>query len=280
MLKKSLTRDLGRGARGAFALLAAAVAAAAPAAYPQEDFVPEGETWVIEDPTAWTRLRGEYDASIGVEPFVVRGEIGILDYLTVGMSYGGVDVLGNATPTMNPRPGFQVKFRITNGGPIMPALALGYDDQGHGKYYDFDPYIELTEGNQVNYDRYQFKAKGFYLALSQEVELLGALGMHAGVSYNVVEDVDDNGPDVYAAVEKTVGPHLMLLTSYDMGLNDNAPESLGMGRGYLDAGVRWRVTENFNLEFWATNLLENQIAKLGNEGRYSRVLYLTYIGSF
>jgi len=277
MLKKSLTRDLGRGAWGAFALLAAAVAAAAPAAYPQEDFVPEGETWVMEDPTAWTRLRGEYDASIGVEPFVVRGEIGILDYLTVGMSYGGVDVLGNATPTMNPRPGFQVKFRITNGGPIMPALALGYDDQGHGKYYDFDP---TKENETVNYDRYQFKAKGFYLALSQEVELLGALGMHAGVSYNVVEDVDDNGPDVYAAVEKTVGPHLMLLTSYDMGLNDNAPESLGMGRGYLDAGVRWRVTENFNLEFWATNLLENQIAKLGNEGRYSRVLYLTYIGSF
>jgi hypothetical protein len=200
MLKKSLARDLGRGARGALALVAAAVAAAAPAAFAQEDFVPEGETWVMEDPTAWTRLRGEYDASIGVEPFVVRGEIGILDYLTVGMSYGGVDVLGNATPTMNPRPGFQVKFRITNGGPIMPALALGYDDQGHGKYYDFDPYLEHTKGEQVNYDRYQFKAKGFYLALSQEIELLGALGMHAGVSYNVVEDVDDDGADVYAAL--------------------------------------------------------------------------------
>jgi hypothetical protein len=261
-------------------LWAAALAAAAPAAYAQEDFVPEGETWVIHSPTAWTRLRGEYSGSIGVEPFVVRGEIGILDYLTVGMSYGGVDVLGNATPTMNPRPGFQAKFRITNGGPVMPALALGYDDQGHGRYYDFDPYIERTTGEKVNYDRYQFKAKGFYLALSQEIEVLGALGMHAGISYNVVEDVDDKGVDGYAGLEKSLGPHLMLLGTYDIGLNDNAPESLGMGRGYLDAGVRWRVTETFNLEFWATNVLENQTDKLGDEGGYSRVLYLNYIGSF
>ena len=48
----------------------------------------------------------------------------------------------------------------------------------------------------------------------------------------------------------------------------------------MDAGVRWRVTENFNLEFWFTNLLENQVEVLGEEGGYSRVLYLTYIGSF
>jgi outer membrane receptor for ferrienterochelin and colicin len=65
-----------------------------------------------------------------------------------------------------------------------------------------------------------------------------------------------------------------------MGLNDDSPDSLGMGYGYLGAGVRWRVTENFNLEFWATNLLENQLDKLGNEGAYNRVLYLTYVGAF
>jgi hypothetical protein len=261
-----------------FLALGATVAAATAAA--QEDFVPEGETYVMQTPTAWARPRGEYAGSIGVGPFVVRGEIGILDYLTAGISYGGVDVFGSAAPTMNPRPGFQAKFRITNGGPIMPAVAVGYDDQGHGRYYDFDPYVERRERKQVHYDRYQFKAKGFYAALSQEVELLGALGMHVGVSYNVVEDVDDNDVDVFAALEKGLGPHLMLLGAYDMGLNDDESKSLGMGRGYLDAGVRWRVTDNFNLEFWATNLLENQVAKLGEEGGYSRVLYLTYIGSF
>jgi hypothetical protein len=270
----------GRGVRWALTALAAAGVLAAATSYAQEDFVPEGETRVLRQPTAWARLRGEYAASIGVEPFVVRGEIGILDYLTAGVSYGGADVFGTGTPAMNPRPGFQAKFRITNGGPVMPAVAVGYDDQGQGKYYDFDPYIERTQNRQVNFDRYQFKAKGFYLALSQELELLGALGLHLGVSYNVVEDVDDPDPDVYGALEKAIGPHLMLLGSYDMGLNDDSSGSLGMGRGYLDAGVRWRVTENFNLEFWATNLLENQLDKLGDEGRYSRVLYLTYVGTF
>ncbi len=275
MLRRFLKVNVGRGMRPALWVLT--LAAMAAAAHAQEDFVPEGETWVIENPTAWARLRGEYAAGIGVEPFVVRGEIGVLDYLTVGISYGGVDVFGSAAPTMNPRPGFQAKFRITNGGPIMPAVAVGYDDQGHGKYYEFDPH---REGQNVYYDRYQFKAKGFYLVLSQELELLGALGLHLGGSYNVIEDKDDSDPDIFAGLEKSLGPHLMLLGTYDVGLNDNSPKSLGMGRGYLDAGVRWRVTENFNLEFWFTNLLENQVEVLGDEGAYARMLYLTYIGSF
>jgi len=64
----------------------------------QEDFVPEGETYVITNPTAWSRLRGEYAASVGVEPFTVRCELGVLDYLTVGISYGGVDVFGSVQP--------------------------------------------------------------------------------------------------------------------------------------------------------------------------------------
>jgi len=268
-----LPRRVWRAARLA-ALAGALVVAAAGA---QEDFVPEGETYCIDNPSAWTRLRGEYAAGIGVEPFVVRGEIGILDYLTVGVSYGGADVFGTATPTMNPRPGFQAKFRITNGGPIMPAVAVGYDDQGHGKYYDFNP---RYPGQNLDYDRYQFKAKGFYLVLSQEIEVLGALGLHLGVSYNVIEDKDDGDPDVYGSLEKSLGPHLMLLGTYSMGLNDDAPDSLGSGYGYLDAGVRWSVTPNFNLEFRFTNLLENQLDALGEDGSYARRLDLSYVGSF
>jgi hypothetical protein len=270
----------GDSGRGGVALVLAFTAVAALSAGAQGDFVPEGETWVIHNPSAWTRLRGEYAANVGVEPFVARCEVGLLNYLTLGVSYGGVDVFGSETPTMNPRPGFQGRFRITNGGPILPAIAFGYDDQGYGKYFDIDPYVERTENRQVDYDRYQFKAKGFYLVFSQEIELLGALGLHAGVAYNVVETKDDDDPTGFASFEKSLGPHLMLLAAYDAAFNDNAPASLGMGYGYLDAGVRWRLSENFNVEFWATNILENQIDKLGEEGAYARILYLTYVGSF
>ena len=273
--ERKFPRRVWRAAR--LAALAGVVAAAAASA--QEDFVPEGETYVIDNPSAWTRLRGEYAASIGVEPFVVRGEIGILDYLTVGVSYGGADVFGTGAPTMNPRPGFQAKFRITNGGPILPGIAVGYDDQGHGKYYDFNPRPRYS-GQNVDYDRYQFKAKGFYLVLSQEIEVLGALGLPLGVSYNVIEDKDDGDADVFGSLEKSLGPHLVLLGTYSMGLNDDAPDCLGSGHGYLDAGVRWRVTENFNLEFRFTNLLENQLEALGEDGSYARRLDLTYVGSF
>lgn len=261
-------------AAAAFGVLPASVLA-------QEDFIPEGETYVITNPSAWTRLRGEYAGSVGVEPFTVRGELGLFDYLTVGISYGGVDAFGSIRPAMNPRPGFQAKFRITNGGQWLPAVAVGYDDQGHGRYYDYDPYIWRKDAVKVDYDRYQFKAKGFYAVMSQEIEAFGFLGLHAGASYNIIEDKDDrNCADIFGSLEKGLGQHLVILAAANMGINDNGPASLGMNRGYLDAGVRWRVVESFNLEFLLTNLLENQTSKLGAEGGYARKLSLTYIGSF
>jgi hypothetical protein len=262
-----------RGVRGAVLLALGALSVAAAA---QEDFVPEGETYIMLYPAAWARARGEYNLNLGFEPFIIRGELGILDYLTVGISYGGIGVLGNGDAKMNPRPGFQGKFRITNGGTWLPAIAVGYDDQGGGQYYDQAPYRD----GRADYDRYQFKARGFYGVISQEIEFLGVLGLHLGGSVNFVETKDDRGADLYGGLEKSVGPHLMVVATYDPALNDNAPESLGMGRGYLDGGLRWRVTDQFNVEFWVTNIMENQTEKLGRAGGYNRMLYLTYIDTF
>lgn len=262
------------------AMTGAVVVCAGAPAWGQEDFVPEGETNVTEQPTAWTRFKGDYAVNMGVEPWVVRGELGVFDYLLVGLSYGGVSVFGTAEPQMYPRPGFQARFRITNGGTWMPAVAAGYDDQGHGQYFDYDPYALRTRHRQVDYDRYQFKGKGFYAVASQEIEFLGVLGLHGGVSYNLIEDKDDDDVDCFGALEKGIGPYLMLLVSYDAALNDNEEASLGMGYGYLDAGIRWRVSEQFNLEFWANNVLENQTEKLGTAGAYGRKLSITYAGSF
>ena len=252
------------------AFLAAAVAVA------QEDFVPEGETNVILDPTAWSRLRGEYAVNLGFEPFVFKGELGVLDYVTVGISYGGVGVLGSGEPNWNPRPGFLGKIRITNGGEWLPAIAAGYDDQGYGRYFKNKPYGDRAAG----YNRYQYKAKGFFGVISQEIEFLGSLGLHLGVSYNLLERDDDLSADVYGGLEKSIGPYFMVLGTYDAGLNDDAEPSLGMGRGYLNGGVRWRVSDKFNCEFWAVNILENQTEKLGKAGGYTRMLYLTYVDSF
>jgi hypothetical protein len=249
----------------------------------QEDFIPEGGTYVIKEPTAWTRPKGEVAISTGFVPWVVRGEIAILDYVLLGVAYGGANVLGFGEPDFNPYPAFQVKFRITNGGPVMPALSVGYDDMGQGRYLDgVNPYLSGNESKrlgrivEVNYDRYVIKAKGFYVVASQEYGLFGALGFHFGVNYGVRERNDDDSLNFFTGVEKSLGPRFMAMATYDLGFNDDNSSALGEGKGFLSAGARWSVSDDFDLDFYVTNLLNNQEKRLGDEGKNNRMFYISY----
>ena len=249
----------------------------------QEDFVPEGGTYVIKEPTAWTRPKGEVAISTGFTPWVVRGEIAILDYVLLGVAYGGTDVLGYGKPDFNPYPAFQAKFRLTNGGPVLPALSIGYDDMGQGRYLDgVNPYHSKNETRDtgvrkiIDYNRYVIKAKGFYVVASQEYGLFGALGFHFGANYGVRERKDDDSLDFFMGIEKSLGPRFMAMLTYDMGFNDDNDNALGEGRGFLSAGARWSVSDDFDLDFYFTNLLDNQETRLGDEGKNYRMFYITY----
>lgn len=249
----------------------------------QEDFVPEGGTYVIKEPTAWTRPKGEVTVSTGFTPWVIRGEIAILDFVLLGVAYGGTDVLGFGKPDFNPYPAFQFKFRITNGGPILPAFSVGYDDMGQGRYLDgVNPYLTDNEwkrtGRRVEFDynRYAIKAKGFYVVASQEYGLLGALGFHFGGNYSIRERNDDDSLNFFIGLEKSLGPYFMAMATYDVGFNDDNDNALGEGRGFLSAGVRWGVSDDFDLDFYVTNLLDNQEKRLGDEGKNNRMFYITY----
>jgi hypothetical protein len=252
-------------------------------AFAQEDFAPEGDTYVIKEPAAWTRPKGEIAVSTGFTPWVVRGEIAILDYVLLGVAYGGTDVLGYGEPDFNPYPAFQIKFRITNGGAVIPALSVGYDDMGQGRYLDgVNPYQSKNESRDarerriINYNRYVIKAKGFYAVASQEYGLFGALGFHFGMNYSVREAKDDDTLDFFAAVEKSLGPRVMIMATYDVGFNDDNDNALGQGRGFLNTGIRWHVSDDFDIDFYVTNLFNNQEKRLGDEGKYTRMFYITY----
>ena len=129
-------------------------------AFAQDDFIPKGETYIIREPAAWTRPSGEFSLQMGMIPFFVRGELGIMDYLTAGISYGGMNMLGSGEIDPYPRPYMQIRFRITNGDIYMPAISVGYDDQGQGRYYE-EGVIEGIDGTSRNWDRFRVKAKGF-----------------------------------------------------------------------------------------------------------------------
>jgi hypothetical protein len=225
------------------------------AAFAQEDFIPEGDTYIIKEPAAWTRPKGEIAVSTGFTPWVVRGEIAILDYVLLGVAYGGTDVIGYGEPDFNPYPAFQIKFRITNGGAVLPALSVGYDDMGQGRYIEnIGQYPTVKKPALIEYNRYAIKAKGFYAVASQEYGLFGALGLHLGMNYNIREKKDDDSLNFFTGVEKSLGKHLMIMTTYDAGFNDDNENALGEGRGFLNTGIRWHVSDDFDLDFYITNL--------------------------
>ena len=177
---------------------------------------------------------------------LVGTSVGVFDRLLIGISYGGVNIIGNEKPKWNATPGFQIKLRLLNETVIVPALALGFDSQGKEVY-----------NKQLS--RYTIKSMGFYAVASKNYEAFGFLSFHGGVNYSILERADDDkDPNVFVGVEKTVGPIFSILTEYNIGWNDSHNKALGKGRGYLNLGAWVSVGKGFSIGFNLKDIFQNQ----------------------
>jgi len=154
--------------------------------------------------------------------------VGVLDRLSLGVSYGGSKLLGGEPPVMNSLPGVNVKIRLFEEGFLFPALVVGFDSQGK------DGYIKSL-------NRYAIKSPGFYAAVSKNYATLGFLSLHFGVNYSLERADGDRDPNVFAGIEKTIGPVVSLMAEYNLGLNDNDGSAIGRGKGYLNAAMKISV---------------------------------------
>ena len=226
--------------------LCLAVALLAPgAAWSQVDLQPRR---LIESPTAGLLPRG----SFGIDFRVYDGngilgavEIGLFERAMIGFSMGGQHITGNGDVEWNPSVEFSARARLVEEGKQMPALALGYNSQGYGAYDE-----EL--------ERYTRKSKGIYAVISRNFgSSLGEAGIHAGVNRSFEDGDEDRDLTGFVGLDKQVGPDFALLVEYDFALNDNEDNSLGSGRGFLNAGIRWFVSRQFMVEFDAKNVFRN-----------------------
>ncbi|MXW77723.1 MAG: hypothetical protein F4Z57_01795 [Gemmatimonadetes bacterium] len=198
-------------------------------------------TSLIDSPTAGLVNKGHY--AVNVHLFadggaVGRLHVGVLKRLSVGVSFGGEQLIGTGAVDWYPRVGLAARCRIIEEGYTWPALLLGFDSQGIGPYRD---------------QRYQVKSKGIYLVLSKNyTSMLGELGVHAGVNMSR-EDADDGDWSAWLGIDKSLR-FMALFGEYVLG-RYNGLRDQGVAEGYLNIGGAWTVAPQLRVAYYFKNAL-------------------------
>jgi len=242
---------------------------------------------LVSIPTAGTLPRGSFTLEsliIKNGGIVPRLSVGFTDNFNIGVSYGVQNLIGDTKPSMNKTtPEVQIKYRIFDESEKMPALVYGLDTQGRGEFHKQDSILSISgkSDSTRTLNRYDQKAWGMYIVFSKNWNLMGNLGMHAGISKSLSENDDgDKDLNVFFGFDKELNRSFSLLVEYDAALNDNLTEddygaikniTFGRGKGYLNAGVRWAISSNLMLEVNFNDINQNTEAEYTN--REIKVMY-------
>ena len=219
--------------------------------------------YLIDMPTAGILEKGVVGVTSEILPdgvLIAVIEAGVFENVSIGISYGGANLIGSGNVEWYKLPAVNIRARIINETTLIPAVAFGFDSQGKGIYDN-------------NNKRYTIKSPGFFGAVSKNFEFIGYMSLHGTVNYSLEGTDGDNFVDVRAGVEKTLGSSFSLLVEYDFALNDNNTD-FGSGKGYLNAGIRWSPGTGFTLGFDVRDLLSN---KTSTKNAADRSLKFEYI---
>jgi len=183
------------------------------------DFAPRK---LVDLPTAGTLPKGTFQ--IGLRIYAGGGalgytDIGLSNRFSLGIAYGGTDIVSNGDPEWNPRIGFNLKFRIVDELEFFPAIAIGFSDQGYGGY-------------RSDYERYTYKSRGFYGVVSRSFYFYKwTSGWHFGVNYSREHDVDnDKDINFFGGFDATWFRRLIRLILMNPHTTRKLPTTLGVVR--------------------------------------------------
>jgi hypothetical protein len=238
---------------------------------------------LVDAPTAGILQRGEVEILTKMyrnNGLLIGTKVGLFPRFMFGVNYAAEEVVGNNDPQWHDRVEFNAKFRLMDETEKYPALAIGYDSQGHGTLNDVQKADDATE----TIKRYDIKSKGFYLVASKNFLFLGNLGFHGGVNYSLETDDNDTEANLFLGMDKSIGDVVFLNAEYDFAWNDNAnwteqtmAQNLDiLNRGYLNATLGVHLSEALSLRVSFYDLLEKRSDTFGCDRTLSIRYYMTF----
>ena len=257
---------------------------------------------LVDGHTAGVLPRGHFDLKFDVyasrapgSGLITSARFGVSNRFNLGLSYGGDGLIGYRDYVeWNGMPGVFLKYRLFEETHALPAFAVGFDNQGYGGW---------TGG--IGYDGYMYKAPGFFVAASKNFIMMNTVqvGFHGVVNYSVFERTD--GPDWKAdwlnflvGLDIGINEELIFILEYNMATDDFTGSGDLLSRahynpfhGFLNLGIRWAFSKNFQIEFNVKDVFENKVyavpvpidGELTWQGRpfgWNRGLKVTYITKF
>jgi hypothetical protein len=250
-----------------------------PAGHVNPDFYFTKPVNLIDLPTASILRGGDVKASLRLYEeggMLARLSAGISSRVMFGVSYGCDHLIGGQDVHWNEMPGVHFAYRVIDESLVMPALVVGLDTQGYGKYYTRDDYPDSVKNDiqptKSPLNRYANKSRGFYVVASKGYESLWKVGLHAGINYSLERSDKDTDPDFFLGMDLQLSRDLAAIFEYDFALNDDRFRETNSRKGYLNAGVRWAFQEQMFIEFDLKNILAD------SQGRrdFIRILRIGY----
>ncbi|MEZ5065590.1 MAG: hypothetical protein R3B81_12730 [bacterium] len=231
---------------------------------------------LVDVPTAGLVPRGSYETRARVFPaggLEARVDVGVLNWMSIGVAYGGLRIIGDGRPEWYPRPEFFGRVRVLEETWAWPAFAIGIDTQGAG-FWD--------RSNK----RYQFKSRGVYGVVSKNYDFGGDLSLHGGIGRSLDGD-GDNTLTPFVGLDKNIFRVVSFAMEYDFAFNDNRDDGMyGQGKGYLNAVLRWNLAPQMQVRFAVRDMLDNSEAAIPGNGEvvvdegWGRELSFSYVETF
>ena len=221
---------------------------------------------IVDMPTAGVLPRGAMSA---YALFFTQGGVMVFldaapfENFNFGLSFSGINVLGEGPVEFQKLPGINIKWRLIDETLVTPAILIGFTNQGRGRYYK-------------SYERFQTLFPGVYGAVSKNFRwFLGSFSLHGGVNYSWEQPSGQYYTNVFAGFEHSLGGN----GSVQVELNPNFADTDGkimVTNSLLNAALRLSITKGLTLELIFRDLMNNT----KNVSGYERWIGIEYINSF